>query len=502
MRIDDLMTSSGVGFGTSGARGLVADMTDRVCYAYTLGFLQHMQQQEMLAAGGEVAIAGDLRPSTRRIMTACAQAVQDFGARAVNAGEIASPAVAAFGIGRGIPSLMVTGSHIPDDRNGIKYNRPAGEILKADEKAIRARSVTCPDGLFDAEGWFASPTGDWLPEVDPAAYRHYVRRYLDVFPADALHGLYIGLYEHSTVARECAYEILSGLGARVEKLGFSKPFVPVDTEAIRPEDVRLARDWAAELGTDALVSADGDGDRPLIADERGNWLRGDVAGVLCARFLTAGVVVTPVSCNTAVERSGWFRQVRRTKIGSPFVIEEMQRALAAGAKRVVGYEANGGFLIADDLELDGETLAALPTRDALILHIAILLMAKRKGVPLSQLLADFPQRFTASDRLEKFPTKVSKARIAALYSGDPEADRQAIETIFGAHFGKVADLDATDGLRISFESGEIVHLRPSGNAPEFRCYNEAESEARALEMNRICMAIMEAWRSAAKAPGA
>ena len=84
--------------------------------------------------------------------------------------------------------------------------------------------------------------------------------------------------------------------------------MPVDTEAIRPEDDALARGWARENGFDAIFSADGDGDRPLIGDERGDWLRGDVVGILGAGYLGADSVATPVSSNTAVERCGWFER--------------------------------------------------------------------------------------------------------------------------------------------------------------------------------------------------
>ncbi len=62
------------------------------------------------------------------------------------------------------------------------------------------------------------------------------------------------------------------------------------------------------------------------------------------------------------------------------------------------------------------------------------------------------------------------------------------------NFGKVKSLDATDGVRITFESEEVIHLRPSGNAPEFRCYSEAASEARAVEINKLCTSIMAGWR--------
>jgi phosphomannomutase len=201
-----------------------------------------------------------------------------------------------------------------------------------------------------------------------------------------------------------------------------------------------------------------------------------------------------VSCNSALEKSGLFKKVYRTKIGSPFVIEGMQKALQEGAKRVVGYEANGGFLLASDIDAGGKTLRALPTRDAVIVHIAILLSSKEKDVEVSELVGGLPRRFTFSDRLKNFPTEKSKEKIAELYSGDAPKDIRALETVFGHDFGDVDSLDTTDGLRITFVSGEVVHLRPSGNAPEFRCYTEADTETRAGEMNRTGMIIMERWR--------
>ena len=149
--VTDVMERSGVGFGTSGARGLVTAMTDDVCFTYTCAFLQHMVAIGQFAKGGGVAIAGDLRPSTPRIMAACRAAIAHMGGQVVDCGFVPSPAVAALGFAAGIPSLMVTGSHIPDDRNGIKFNRATGEILKADEAAIRELSVALPD-WFDSHG--------------------------------------------------------------------------------------------------------------------------------------------------------------------------------------------------------------------------------------------------------------------------------------------------------------------------------------------------------------
>ncbi len=161
----------------------------------------------------------------------------------------------------------------------------------------------------------------------------------------------MGVYQHSGVARDLLVRVLEGLGAEVTPLARSETFIPVDTEAIRAEDIELGRQWAAEQSFDAIVSTDGDADRPLIADERGEWLRGDVVGPLCAHFLAIDTLVTPVSSNTVVEACGWFRSVYRTRIGSPYVIEEMEQELAAGQGSVAGYEANGGFLLASDISL-------------------------------------------------------------------------------------------------------------------------------------------------------
>lgn len=487
LTIADLMSQSGVGFGTSGARGMATAMTDRVCYAYTMGFLQYLEKQGCIHPGDEVVFGGDFRPSTPRIMSACAQAIAELGYLPVNGGSIPSPAVACEGLRRGVASLMVTGSHIPDDRNGIKFNKPDGEVLKSDEAGIREQQVQIPYNLFDEQGFFVRPCE--LPEQNPSAQRHYVSRYLDFFPPGCLSGSWILLYEHSSVASTVMGEILESLGAQVQRIGHSETFIPVDTEAVRPEDVALAHEWAGRLDFDMIVSTDGDGDRPLIGDEQGNWLRGDVLGVLVAHYLAADAVVTPVSSNSVLELSGWFGQCLRTRIGSPYVIEGMQLAAQGGAGNVVGYEANGGFLTFTDLECDSRVLPALPTRDAVLVAVSVLLLAKRQGVPLSGLIDLLPSRYTASDRLKSFPTDVSSRRIGALREGGAEAMASAFPSL-----GSITGVDDTDGLRMTFENGDVVHLRPSGNAPELRCYNEAESPERAEQLNRQCLEVLESWR--------
>ncbi|MBF0197500.1 MAG: phosphomannomutase [Planctomycetes bacterium] len=490
MLVEDLMIKSGVKFGTSGARGLASEITDQISYAYTTAFLQHLEANNEINPGSQMALAGDLRPSTDRIMAASAKAIADKGYEPINGGKVPSPAVALHGITNQIPTVMVTGSHIPDDRNGIKYTKASGEILKKDELGIKAQDVNWDESLFDENGMFKQAYT--LAEVDPAIEENYINRYLDFFGPDALKGIKIGLYQHSAVGRHTLSKIYKGMGADLVELGFSDTFIPVDTEAIRDEDTRLANQWAQENSYASILSTDGDSDRPLISDENGKWLRGDVAGILCAQYLKATTVATPVSCNSSLEKCGLFPNISRTQIGSPFVISAMNQA--ADGEMVIGYEANGGFLMNTDFTNNGKVLKALPTRDAVILHIAIILLAKDKQTSVSGLVGELPQRFTASNRLQDYPTEESQKKLALFTQGKDSENTQIIEETFGSISGKVQSTDLTDGLRITFANSEVIHLRPSGNAPELRCYNEADSEERVLEMNQLCMNVLNQWK--------
>jgi phosphomannomutase len=92
--------------------------------------------------------------------------------------------------------------------------------------------------------------------------------------------------------------------------------------------------------------------------------------------------------------------------------------------------------------------------------------------------------------LQEFPQESSKAILAKFTTGDDAQDRAALEEAFGHLCGTVASIDRTDGVRVTFENDEVVHMRPSGNAPEFRCYNETSSQARVEELIAACMVVL------------
>ncbi|PBC11629.1 phosphomannomutase [Mesorhizobium sp. WSM3859] len=469
-------------FGSSGVRGLASELVGRASGLYTEGFARRLR-----ATGfeqGKVFVGRDLRDSSPAIAQDCMAALAASGFQPVDCGPIPTPALAFYARRHDAAALMVTGSHIPADRNGIKFYGSKGEIDKADEAAITLSVAE----LSDQYPW-PPARGDWQAghEQALAAFRDRVGA---ILPPGTLSGMRLGVYQHSTVAAELLVEVLRSCGAEVTPVGKTDTFVPVDTEAVGQETLAKVQDWVREFKFDAVVSADADADRPLVIDENGELFRGDLIGLATALFLKADVVVTPVTSNSGISEAFGF-SVRRTKVGSPFVIEGMNAARQAGGI-VVGFEANGGVLLGSDCLVNGGILSALPTRDSFLPILAVLGTMASAGKTLSSLRETWNLPVCASERLENFPVETSRGLMRKL------ADRDALQR-FLAPFGMVADIDETDGLRARMTSGEIIHMRPSGNAPEFRCYAEAASHDRATE---IVAMTLERARDTALADGA
>ena len=119
-----VISEGGIAFGTSGARGLVVDFTPLVCAAFTHAFVAVMRQEFDVI---QMALAIDNRPSSYAMAQACAAAMLQAGVEPVFYGVVPTPALAYQAMQDKMPCIMVTGSHIPFDRNGLKFYRPDGE---------------------------------------------------------------------------------------------------------------------------------------------------------------------------------------------------------------------------------------------------------------------------------------------------------------------------------------------------------------------------------------
>ncbi len=533
-------TPTALTFGTSGLRGLVKDITDLEAYVNVKGAIRYLQRAGDVRPGSGIVLGGDLRPSTDRIMRASVRAIVDCGCDVENAGKVPTPALVARSIASRRAGVMVSGSHIPFDRNGIKINKSAGEILKSDEAGIasevaRVRAEeyarTAAEAAFDASGTLKALPD--LPALARDAEESYVARYVTTFARGGLSGTRVLVYQHSAVGRDILARILRELGAEVITAGRAETFVPIDTENITGDELARMQALAVAAEADggpvhAVVSTDGDSDRPLVvavlpaseADARGRRVRfspGDRLGIVVAEYLRADAAVVPISANDAVEQRMRQRGValRYTKIGSPYVVAAIDDLRRGGAhERIVGWEANGGFLTGSDFALAAGTMPALATRDSTLPILANLFAAAEQRVGLSELWSRLPARFGSAGLIDAVPVRVSQAIVARLVppgetvevefdaagavrgrSGadgaataldGPAASRwQEIRGTFARFFtpelgfDEVARINVLDGVRVRFRNGDVAHLRPSGNAPQLRIYSNSDSQARA-----------------------
>jgi phosphomannomutase len=533
-------TPVSLSFGTSGLRGLVKDITDLEAYINVKAALRYFLRIGDIRPGSVVVLAGDLRPSTDRIMRACAQAIVDSGCRLENAGKIPTPALISHAISAGRAGVMVTGSHIPFDRNGIKLNKSAGEVLKQDEPGItreveRVRAEeygrTATTSAFEACGMLKrSPD---LPPLSRAAEEAYVRRYVTSFARGGLSGLRVLVYQHSAVGRDILARILRELGAEVVTAGRSETFVALDTENITDEQLGRLEEFAraAEAGgrpLHAIVSTDGDSDRPLMTavlsaaeahagGRRVRFLPGDLLGIVVAEYLRADAVAVPISANDAVERRMGELGVslQKTKIGSPYVISALDESRHAGTyERIVGWEANGGFLTGSDIPLTLGPLVALASRDSTLPILANLFAAAEQRIALPTVWSRLPARFGRAGLLDNVPVAVSQAILAHLIppgdvievefdgagsvfdrsrpdamptllaesaAADWQQRKGSLSRFFtpALGFDDILRINVLDGVRVYFRNGDVAHVRPSGNAPQLRIYANSDSQARA-----------------------
>lgn len=537
-------------FGTSGRRGRVADLTQLEVYLNVLAELRYLQNlpaaEGGLQRGDQFYFAYDLRPSSTRLVPelggrgeiaqAVVQAAEDAGMTPLNLGPIPTPALAAHALHHQKGCIMVTGSHIPFDRNGYKTYSSRGELRKSDEAPILQRVAHERDrlyrqvfheSLFNEAGMFKRGHRE-LPLESPAGRRAYARRYLNFFSGSNLQGMRLLVYQHSAVARDLLVEVLQALGATAVPVGRSEEFVAVDTENVHPGLLQhlqqLLENAMLQHGRfDAILSTDGDSDRPLLLgvtpEGRARFFGGDLLGMITAQYLQADAVVVPITCNDAVDR-GALREVvqPKTRIGSPYVIAGLEQARARGKTRVCGWEANGGFLTASDFHRGDQTLTALPTRDAFLPLLCCLFAAREQGLSVAELLDRLPARYSAAGLLPNVPRAASLAALEPLLPGDPhvrEADwsgghlavrdaagaepplspglqahlehaRARLAEIFSpdAGFGALVKINYTDGLRLYFANGDVAHVRPSGNADELRIYAVADTPERAAAVVR------------------
>jgi phosphoglucosamine mutase len=320
-------------FGTDGVRGVVGeDMTAQL--VERLG-----RASTLWVGGGPVFVGRDTRGTGPELERAFASGVASAGGHAVLAGVLPTPAVALLALDLGV---VISASHNPPEYNGVKFFRKDGSKLgDEDEEAIEA--------LLDAP-----PKEPERGQVDTleVAVDSYLDHVIERFGSDLV-GLRIGV--------DCANGAYSGIAPRAfEELGAEVVAIGVDPDGTNinvgcgATDLRALQALVRDRGLDLGVAFDGDGDRMLAVDEKGDSLDGDQIVSVLALALGVDLVAVTTMTNMGFHRLMDEHGIRvvLTDVGDRYVLEALKREGG-----VLGGEQSGHVIYLDG-HVTGDGLAA------------------------------------------------------------------------------------------------------------------------------------------------
>jgi phosphoglucosamine mutase len=411
-------------FGTDGVRGVVGE-------ALTADLVERLGKAAALWCGrGRVFVGRDTRASGPELEDAFADGVASAGGTAVLAGVLPTPAVALLGLDLG---AVISASHNPPEYNGVKFfDRDGRKLTDGAEEEIEA--------LLDAP----APGGGEIDRVE-VAEESYLEHVLERFGSD-LTGLRIAVDCANGAYAGLAPQAFEQLGAEVTAIGNEPDGTNINV-GCGATDLGLLADTVRAGGLDLGIAFDGDGDRMLAVDERGEPVDGDqILAVLALDLGVDGVAVTTMT-NLGFHRLLEERGIRVvvTDVGDRYVLEALRReGLLLGGEQ-------SGHLIWLDGHVTGDGLVA-----------GLLLCRALRGRVLSDAVAVMP-------RFPQVMLNLPRAGRGPL----PDPLLAAVEEVN-------AELDGT---------GRVL-VRPSGTEPVVRVLAEAETPEMAERLSAKIAALV------------
>lgn len=447
-------------FGTSGIRGYAqrnesqdyVSLTNEFCYNITRAFLAYAAPKSRTAV---FAVGMDMRLSSPRIKDAVIQAILDEGSAVAFQGVAPTPALAYYVKEKKCAGgIMITGSHIPEHMNGIKFFLPSGEILKEDEAEIEKlfADIEQIEPAVRANAVTEQPDANFL-------YTELLRKHAFKITRSKqrpFNGLTIVVDGRSSCQSLVMPGVLRLLGATVHELPQPTNFLSVDTEktVANPELAAALVEHNADVG----VAYDGDGDRAVFYQKDGALVMPDVICTLIARNEAFETIVTPINVSSVIDCLN--KDVVRTLVGAPYVVAEMKNLLAEGTK-CFGFESNGGVIFGDYHF----------SRDAGVPTVEVLNWLRHR--PLHEVRRDVPVYFQVKDKFD-CPTTMNTVLL----------ERAQHEFVSKFDDG-VEDVETMDGVKIIFKNHAWILFRPSQNAPEFRIFTEARTKEQAEYLMKV-----------------
>ena len=415
---------------------------------------------------GTVAVGGDSRTTTPMLMEAVKAGLLSSGCDVVDLGILPTPGLQ-YGVRKYYDGgVMITASHNPPQYNGIKFLDEDG-IGIADDMELEIERL-----YFDSEP-------DRVPFHDigqiyenDKVIDEYVDEAVSKVDADAIKDAKLKVVVDCGSGAGCftAPYLIRKLGCDVTTLnaqadGFFPGRNPEPIEENLGELISVVK----ELGADIGIAHDGDADRTICIDEKGNFVLGDKTFTLVEKQMLkendGGVIVTTVATSQAIydiadEYNG---KVIATAVGDLLVARKLK-----DEDGLFGGEENGGLIFPDFVY----------GRDAVMTVAKILEILAHEKKALSELVSELPVYYASKTKIEC-----------------PDDEKEFVMSSIADEIKNTTDfeLDLTDGVKILKDDGWVI-IRPSGTEPIFRCFSESDSQEKADEMTTWGLSLIKKYK--------
>lgn len=397
---------------------------------------------EWLPEKGVVAVGCDMRPDSKGFADAIISGLREQGRDVWNIGEVTSDmiyfAVGNYGLAGG---AMITASHNPGEYNGIKLCREQAKPIGEETGLFEIRDAVITNNFKPAK------TKGNVTEKDIT--EPWIEHALSFINTEKLKPLKVVVDAGNGMAGKIFPELEPYVPFDVIEMYFeldgtfpnhiANPLVPENLKDL----IKMVKSKKADVG----IAFDGDGDRAVLVDDKGNSLSGTVMTAILANYFLAknhgatilhNAITGKVANDTIIEYGG---KPIRTKVGHSFIKNDMRKH-----KAIFAGEHSGHYYFADNYMADSGLIAAL-------IGLAIL---SDSGKKLSNLVAPYRKYFTIDETNFEVTNKQETMEKIAQEFGDAEADW-------------------LDGLTLTFKDGWI-NVRPSNTEPLLRFNAEATTQ--------------------------
>ena len=446
-------------FGTFGVRRTANDVL-------TPEFASRLAASYGSIVQGTVAIGGDTRTSTPMLKHAITAGLLSSGCDVVDLGILPTPAIQYAVRNYYDGGIIVTASHNPPKFNGLKFVDEFG-IGTPDDMEIAVEEM-----YFDSEPKRVS--WDKIGKVyhNETIIDEYIKETLKRVDVEAIHSrkLKVVVDCGSGAGSYTAPYLLKALGCEVTTLNCQADgfFPGRDPEPIEPNLQDLIA-TVKDLGADIGLAHDGDADRTICIDEKGNFVLGDKTFALVEKQMlkenNGGIIVTTVATSQAIydvaEEFGG--EVIATAVGDLLVARKLK-----DTDGLFGGEENGGLIFPDFVY----------GRDAAMTVAKLLEILVKEDRPFSELVAELPVYYQEKLKIEC-----------------PDDEKEEVMSKIAEEIKTNTDfkLDTTDGVKILKDDGWVI-IRPSGTEPIFRCFAESDSMDKAVEMANWGIGLIKKYK--------